>query len=151
MSLSPEFVILRPYMHTKIESKLNWLPLPLPLKAQNTTSGLVSIKSWNESLNSDFLPYLKSQIRNSSNICTGEGGYKTNHYEKKFFLKYTERSKNFRVENLRAKNFRVIGLIAVIPAQFFLSDWSHSHTWFRSYSHTCFRSYNHPPCIVINW
>ena len=30
-----------------------------------------------------------------------------------------QRSRNFRVKNLRAKNFRVIGLIAVIPAQFF--------------------------------
>ena len=50
-----------------------------------------------------------------------------------FFCKYTHNP-----------NFRVIGLIAVIPAHFFSSDWSYSHTWFRSYSHTCFRSYNHP-------
>ena len=37
----------------------------------------------------------------------------------------TQSSKNIRVKSFRLKNFRVIGLIAVIPAQFFFSsDWS---------------------------
>ena len=46
----------------------------------------------------------------------------------------------FRIDWSYFMNFRVIGLIAVIPAQKFF-QWS--------YSHTCFRSYNHHPLYQL--
>ena len=63
-------------------------------------------------------------------------------------LSGTDRLSQIRKNDLldKSENFRVKGLIAVIPGQIFSSDWR-----YITYSHTGYRCCNQPPVLVQYW